>query len=582
MTIFPQSRSLPLLLSRAAFAGLLLLPACAASEVATAGSEAGATMAMPLNPSPLGHYLAGLHAQAERDLDAAASFMAFALADDPDSVELLRNTYLLMASEGRMDEAARLARELEVRRADASTAGLTLALAALKAGNLEEADARLAALPADGLSKFVVPLLRAWLVLEREDVDAALAALSPLGEIEGFAPLYHLHVGLLNEQGGRPDVAGVHYKTALDKADRPSFRLVEVLANFYQRRGRIEDARTLYKDYAAANPDRVEVEPLIRGLAAGAAIAPVVDGLRDGVAEALFDLATVLYDESAADLALIYTRMALDLRPDYPIAQVLLGDILMGQDRIAEAVDAYRGVPATSPLDWQARLNVADGLDALGETEAAVRMLRAMSEERPDRFDAPLRLANLLRSHKRFAEAVEAYDTTLARIGEIRPEHWSILYFRGIAHERSGRWQLAEADFLKALELEPEHPYVMNYLAYSWVEKGENYDRALDMLRRAVDLRPQDGYIVDSLGWVFYRLGEYEKAVEHLERAIELNPTDPVINDHLGDAYWKVGRRQEARFQWKRALNFEPEEADIPRIQAKIERGLTSTHASGI
>src|SRR5690606_7892172 len=160
--------------------------------------------------------------------------------------------------------------------------------------------------------------------------------------------------------------------------------------------------------------------------------------------------------------------------------------------------------------------------------------------------------------------------------------HWSILYFRGIAHERSGRWQLAEADFLKALELEPEHPYVMNYLAYSWVEKGENYDRALDMLRRAVDLRPQDGYIVDSLGWVFYRLGEYEKAVEHLERAIELNPTDPVINDHLGDAYWKVGRRQEARFQWKRALNFEPEEADIPRIQAKIERGLTSTHASGI
>ena len=114
----------------------------------------------------------------------------------------------------------------------------------------------------------------------------------------------------------------------------------------------------------------------------------------------------------------------------------------------------------------------------------------------------------------------------------------------------------------------------MNYLAYSWVEQKTRLDEAKKMLERAVELRPNDGYIVDSLGWVFYRLGEPERAVGHLERAVELRPQDPVINDHLGDAYWKVGRHQEARFQWRRALSLDPEEDLVPTIEAKIEGGL--------
>ena len=147
-------------------------------------------------------------------------------------------------------------------------------------------------------------------------------------------------------------------------------------------------------------------------------------------------------------------------------------------------------------------------------------------------------------------------------------------YFRGIALERSGQWARAEKDLLTALDLQPEEPYVMNYLAYSWVEQKTNLDEARQMLIRAVELRENDGYIVDSLGWVYYRLADYDNAVIQLERAVELRPQDPVINDHLGDAYWKVGRHQEARFQWRRALSLKPEADSVPTIEAKIERGL--------
>jgi tetratricopeptide (TPR) repeat protein len=293
------------------------------------------------------------------------------------------------------------------------------------------------------------------------------------------------------------------------------------------------------------------------------------------MAEAFFHLATVLYGERAQDMALLFVRYALELRPEFPMARILLGEILKGQERWEEAIAAYKELPPDTAYGWQARLGIAESLDSLDRTEEAISTLRQMVAENPERADAAIVLGNLLRAHERWTEAVEAYDTAVERLGEVTPNNWSLLYFRGIALERSDQWPRAEKDFLRALELEPDHPFVMNYLAYSWVEKGENYDRALNMLKRAVDLRPEDGFIVDSLGWVFYRLGRYEEAVEQLERAVELRPQDPVLNDHLGDAYWKVGRKREARFQWERALAFDPEEKDIPRIQGKLANGLT-------
>jgi Flp pilus assembly protein TadD len=220
------------------------------------------------------------------------------------------------------------------------------------------------------------------------------------------------------------------------------------------------------------------------------------------------------------------------------------------------------------------RLRIAEELERLDATEEAVAELEGLSELRQDRFEPLFRLGNMLRAKERFEEAAAAYDRAIERVAEPRREHWTMFYFRGIARERNDDWPRAEADLLQALDLEPEQPFVMNYLAYSWIEKKLNLDRAKGMLVRAVELRPDDGYIVDSLGWVYFRLGEHGKSVTFLERAVELRPQDPVINDHLGDAYWRVGRRQEARFQWRRALSLGPEEAEAPVIEKKIDTGL--------
>jgi Flp pilus assembly protein TadD len=213
-------------------------------------------------------------------------------------------------------------------------------------------------------------------------------------------------------------------------------------------------------------------------------------------------------------------------------------------------------------------------LDELDRTEEAVRLLETMTAQAPKRADAPIALGDLLRGKERYAEAEAAYSQAIAQLPELDRRSWRLLYARGIAYERTGRWPQAEADLLRALELEPDQPFVLNYLGYSWVDQHLNLERAKAMLHRAVELRPEDGFIVDSLGWAYYRLGEHEKAVTYLERAVELEPGDPVINDHLGDAYWRVGRTREARFQWQRALIFEPEADLVPTIQEKLARGL--------
>ena len=219
------------------------------------------------------------------------------------------------------------------------------------------------------------------------------------------------------------------------------------------------------------------------------------------------------------------------------------------------------------------RLRIASNLDRLDRTEEALTRLAALANDQPDQAEALINMGDILRRHERFDEAVQAYDRAVARIPKLEKRHWRLLYSRGIALERSKKWARAEADLLKALEFDPDQPFVLNYLGYSWVEKGMHLERARDMIKTAVKLRPNDGYIVDSLGWVLYQGGEYEAAVRELERAVELRPEDPIINDHLGDALWRVGRQQEARFQWRRALGLDPEPDTVPTIENKLKQG---------
>jgi Flp pilus assembly protein TadD len=260
--------------------------------------------------------------------------------------------------------------------------------------------------------------------------------------------------------------------------------------------------------------------------------------------------------------------------PNHPLALLSLADLYEQIKNPQLAIKVYERVPANSPLKRNAEIQLAVDLDTIDRTDEAKTRLSKLIAEHPDDIDAIMALGNILRGRKAFGECAEVYSKGVATIASPQKPNWLIFYFRGICNERAKKWEQAESDLKQALKLFPDQPHVLNYLGYSWIDQGINLDEGMRMIRRAVEQRPDDGYIVDSLGWAYYRVGNYDEAVKHLERAVELKPDDPTINDHLGDVYWKTGRTLEARFQWAHARDLKPEPEDLDKIKQKLASGL--------
>ena len=527
--------------------------------------------------APFGAYLAGRHAQHVRDYQSAVEWFEDALRSDPESPELITRTFLMEASVGRFDKAQSLAEsELKLDSTDAM-AELVLLVERVRAGDKPGAVARADALPQEGVHRFVRPLARAWTHMAIGDVAGADEALRAFDKFNGFAPLKFYQLGLVYDFAGNADLAADNFKQALEASGQLNWRLTDSLANFYQRHGREDEASALYERFVKDNAGSELAESVLAGRPKGVP-PPSIGSAEDGLAEALFDLASVVNQPETLDLALLYARCALELRPHMVLDQLLLADVLSAQNKPELSLAILSEIPQSSPYSWSARLRIAANLELLDRTEEAIAQLKEMAAEEPTRAGADMQLGDLLRGKKRFTEAVEAYDEAMRRFAAAgMPERWSLYYSRGIALERSGQWNRAEADLQRALELKPDQPLVLNYLGYSWIDRGENLERGLQMIQKAVELRPEDGYIVDSLGWAHYRLGDYSSAVQYLEKAIELVPEDPTINDHLGDAYWQSGRAVEARYQWRRALQFGPQDDEIKPIQAKLDGGSVPT-----
>ena len=533
-----------------------------------------------IGDSVFGSYLAGRLARAERDVTAAADFFEYALAEDPDNSALLRRTFALMVADGRMARAVELAKRVQAESEADGMANLVLAMDAMRDGEFQQARDVLARARRTGFMRLLASLVVAWTHVGDSDYDAAILALDDLKETEAFEPFRLFHSGLIFDLAGREGEAETAYREAMKTAARSAVSLNLALGVLLERSGRANEAKALYEIYnknIAANPailaalarDGDEMPPrMVRDAAAGAA-------------EAMYGAASALAQDRARDAAAVYLHLALHLRPDFPVAQTLLADMYELDRRWEKAIEVYRSINPRSDYSWNARIRTAWVLNQLDRHDEAIALLDSLASERPGETDALVTQADILRSQRRYGEAADRYSQALKRLASIDERHWSLFYARGIALERSQQWDRAEADFLKALELRPEQPLVLNYLGYSWADQGVNLDRAVEMIEQAVSLRPNDGYIVDSLGWVLFRMGRYEDAVGHLERAAELRPEDPVINDHLGDAYWRVGRRTEARFQWRRALSLDPEAQLIPVIENKLEVGLAPEYSGG-
>lgn len=555
----------------AAAAALMVVSACSVGQSgqaapASAGDQEpfGAPAEGPV--SAAGDYLAGRFAQDEHDLSAARKFLTAALAHDPDDLEVMQRTYLALAADGNLGDAADVARRLLKYDNEAAVASIIVAEQDAKAGRWGAAASVVDSLPRRGLNTVLVPLVLAWARMGEGQADQALDALAPLAQNSRDLPLHDFHAALICDLAGRADQAEKFYQSTLASPNGHVLRAVEAAAAFYRRHGHADKAATIVEAFRQDHPGSDVPD---------AGTARPIDSARAGLAEALFGIAGTLREGEAPDLALVFARLSLDLRPDFPLAQMLAADTLDDMGRLSASDQIYSSIAPGSPAYWTAQLRLAGNLDAMDRTDDAVHTLEGLSTVKTERPQALIALGDLYRRHHRWSEAIGAYDRAVEAVGSPQRQDWSLFYARGVALHESNQWPRAEADFLKALDLDPNEPDVLNYLGYSWVEKGEHLDRARDMIEKAVAQRPTDGFIVDSLGWVYFRTGQYAKAVETLERAIELVPDDATVNDHLGDALWAVGRQDEARFQWNRALVFNPE----PDLKAELESKLKSGYA---
>ena len=548
---------------RTALATLLCGPLFAPSALAYEKAES----------SFAGSYLAGRSAIKLRDNDLASDYLSAALKSDAGNSLLIERIFLLKLSEGKLGEAEEYATRVLSFNSQQRMARIVLGLRDFRSRRYAEARKNFQQAAYTPVGELTSSLLIAWAYAGEGELNLALKALDRLDTNESFANFKALHSGLISDYLGNSIRAEASYRKAYEDAGT-SLRVVQSYGNFLERNGRPAEAQKIYQAFIDGGDDNPLVTAALAASKKGVKPPPFISTPGAGAAEALFSLATSMTDEQSIDVALLYSRLALSFDADRPVMLTLLGDTYEDMQQYERAIEAYAQVPESSPLRANSDMEIAVSLQRLEKKDDALAKLKTLINRDPSNYDAIVTMGNLYRNNEDYANAAGAYDRAIALLTAPAQANWRVFYYNGIAHERLKQWDRAEKSFRRALELSPEEPMVLNYLGYSMIEKKINLTEAMDMVKKAVELRPNDGYIIDSLGWAFFQLGDYEQAVTNVERAVELLPADPIIAEHLGDAYWRVGRKLEAKFQWQHAKDNKPEPDDLKRIEGKLRDGL--------
>ena len=526
-----------------------------------------------------GAYLAARHAGQMRDAQSAAAFYRAALKLDPTNQELRDRAFLSLLVGGDIDEAVSFAeRILRTDKTD-RVARLVLGVHAVKQKHYVTARRELAQSVRGPITDLAATLLTAWSDYGAGESKNALTAIDKLTGPDWYEIFKDLHAGMIADLAGNKKEAGKRLEHAY-KLDSSALRVVEAYGSWTSRNRSPKEALAIFQAFDKVLPDHPLVKAAIEKLNRGEKLPPLVPSAQAGAAEALYGLGASLGRRGGEDLGLVYLQLALYLKPDHSLALLSLADLYESLKKPDLAIKVYERVPSASPLHRNAAIQMASDLDALNRSDEAEKHLATLIKEHPQDLEAIMALGNVQRGHKKFAECADTYSKGIATIAHPEKANWVIFYFRGICYERSHAWPKAEADLKEALKLFPDQPHVLNYLGYSWIDQGVHLDDGMAMIKKAVQQRPDDGYIVDSLGWVYYRLGNYPEAVKQLERAIELKPEDPTINDHLGDAYWRGGRTLEAHFQWAHARDMKPDPDELVKIDQKLKSGLPEETSS--
>lgn len=545
-------------------AAAIALSACASTEDAKLSSA---------RDNPYGTYLAARLAASEHDLPTAARLYRESLAVDPTNPDLLDRAFLYTAISGNLDDAVALAHRITAVDAENRAARLALIVEAFRKADYAGARAEIVKSAKGPFTALTLSLLDAWAVQGQGDTDAAIAELKGVVKEGGTDTLASFQTALVFDLAGRNAAADAAYREALKAGVSP--RSVDAYGRFLERTGRAAEARAFYtKLLTEASVQPIAKQGLAR-LDAGTTPDRLVATPADGAAEALFGIAASLTDQSSADTAVLcYLQFALALSPKFDLAKIELADRYEALGKFDEAIDVYRSVSVDSPYHSAAQVQAAVDENRAGKNAQSTADLVAITKEHPKDVSAWTSLGDIYRGAENYAAAADAYDHAIKLLDPVAKDDWPLFFARAVAEEQSGHWDRAEADLETALKLSPDQAQVLNFLGYSWVDHGQHLSEALVMLEKARALSPYDGYIVDSVGWAYYRLGRYDDAAKTLENAVLLVPGDSTINEHLGDAYWRVGRKLDAHFQWSHALAFGPDKDEKPKLEKKLEGGL--------
>lgn len=554
-----------------AFIGLSFL-AIGANGFVVAQEVSNATSFQVSPPSASGSFLAGRGAYEDRRTKVAANYFEEALDSNWDNIVLQERAFNALLASGQVDKAEAVARRLVESAPNYEIAQLVLGVVALKERRYKSVESSLSGSSRNTLYGITSNVVLAWSQIGNGEPEKGYKTVEAITQ-DGFKTFLLFQRALMADVGGDKEKARALYEQAYD-LDPYVFSIVEAYARFLANNGEFDQSLEVINRLLERGVTNQEIEQLAQTVSAKKRPGRFTENAQQGAAELLRGLSSALSREGASEPSLMLVRLSGYINPKSEQIAFATAEFLERAERYEEANTIYESIPNTSLHYHSALVRSAENLRELEQTDAAIKRLSNIVALRPDDISAITALGDTLRFEKRYEEAGDAYSKVLQITGGERLVDWHLFYVRGISFERQKKWDLAEVDFKRALELYPDQPQVLNYLGYSWVDQGINLDQALDMIETAVSLRPNDGYIVDSLGWAYYQLGRYADAVETLERANRLTPSDPTINDHLGDAYWQVGRKREAGFQWAKAKEMKPDDELAQKLDAKLADGL--------
>jgi tetratricopeptide (TPR) repeat protein len=518
-------------------------------------------------PNQVGSFLSSKFARSITDIDKSAYYAQYSYSQNTASSGLGIIALEALLANGQVKEAIPIGIKISNEVPEITLAQYLKVLDSIDSNNFNKTLELLLKVSPNGIDTYILPILQTWAAAGSNQQTGGLKIMRDQAERGVLEPIYDYHSALINEFIGNSEAAKINYSNIIKTSNNANAQVYLSAAEFFKRNN-----NQVLLDKTIAKLERLKPYSNELFLLKNSNVFPSkkINNVRDGIAEIFLNSAEILFNEGLDRQALIYGQIALYLSPNLDSASYLLGKIFRSINNNERAVKYLKNIKDNSSVSHDAKITYAETIYDMEGIEKSFAILNKYHKLHPENINFSRSIAELFYKSENFDKSIEYYDLIFSKIEKIEFKHWPLFYSSGIALERGKKWERAEKQFLMALKFVPDNPQVLNYLGYSWVDKGININKAMEMIVKAAEQRPNDGYIIDSLGWAFYQIGKYKEAVINLEKAVELT-SDSIIIDHLGDALFYSGRKIEAVFQWKRALEFEPTEEMINKVKEKIE-----------